>query len=157
MTRRTINDPVRLPAESAKQPARCRRSCGRRRARRPRETGHRSCCPSAGAELRNAQAASDFQRLRSASRRRAQPERAEFIELNGFPALGSAVTRDEMVAADGTRLTIRVKAASPNISGEGAIHRILDQDRSANLRQPVYPTAEVARLEATNTGICGVI
>ena len=49
-----------------------------------------------------------------------QPERAEFIELNGFAALGPAVTRDEMVvemvAADGTRLTIRVKGASPNLS-----------------------------------------
>jgi hypothetical protein len=59
-------------------------------------------------------------RRRGGARRHAQPERAEFIELNGFPALGSAVTRDEMVvemvAADGTRLTIRVKAASPNIS-----------------------------------------
>jgi len=46
--------------------------------------------------------------------------RAEFIELNGFAPLGPAVTRDEMVvemvAADGARLTIRVKGASPNIS-----------------------------------------
>ena len=54
------------------------------------------------------------------ARRQGQPERTEFIELNGFPVLGSAATREEMlvemVAADGTRLTIRVKGASPNIS-----------------------------------------
>jgi hypothetical protein len=47
-------------------------------------------------------------------------ERPEFIELNGFAALDPAVTRDEMVvemvAADGARLTIRVKGVSPNIS-----------------------------------------
>jgi hypothetical protein len=59
-------------------------------------------------------------RRRGGARRHGQPEQAEFIELNGFPVLGPAVTRDEMVvemvAADGSRLTIRVRGASPNIS-----------------------------------------
>jgi hypothetical protein len=59
-------------------------------------------------------------RHRGGERRHGQLERPEFIELNGFAALDPAVTRDEMVvemvAADGTRLTIRVKGASPNIS-----------------------------------------
>jgi hypothetical protein len=59
-------------------------------------------------------------RPRGGARRQGQPDRAGFIELNGFPALGPATTRDEMVvemvAADGTRLTIRTKAVSPNIS-----------------------------------------
>jgi hypothetical protein len=53
-------------------------------------------------------------------RRGGQSERTEFVELGNFAALGSAATRDEMVvevvAADGARLTIRVKGASPDIS-----------------------------------------
>jgi len=59
-------------------------------------------------------------RRRDAAPKHGQRERAEFIELTGFAGLGPVVTRDEMVvemvAADGTRLTIRAKAASPNIS-----------------------------------------
>jgi hypothetical protein len=49
----------------------------------------------------------------------AQPEGTEFIELSGFPAVSQSAARDEMVvemvAADGTRLTIRVKGAGPNV------------------------------------------
>jgi hypothetical protein len=59
-------------------------------------------------------------RRRGSARREAQPEGAEFIELSGFPALGPSAVGDEMVvemvAADGTRLTIRVKGVSPNVS-----------------------------------------
>jgi hypothetical protein len=44
--------------------------------------------------------------------------RAEFIELREFPVPGLSAGRDEMVvemvAADGTRLTIRLKGASPD-------------------------------------------
>jgi hypothetical protein len=59
-------------------------------------------------------------RRRSSAGGEAQPEGAEFIELSGFPALGQSGARDEMVvemvAADGARLTIRVKEASANLS-----------------------------------------
>lgn len=59
-------------------------------------------------------------RRRGTARKQGQRARAEFIELTGLPALAPVVTRDEMVvemvAADGTRLTIRAKAASSNIS-----------------------------------------
>lgn len=61
-------------------------------------------------------------RRRGAARKpkHGQRARAEFVELTGFPALAPVVIRDEMVvevvAADGTRLTIRAKAASPNFS-----------------------------------------
>lgn len=48
-----------------------------------------------------------------------EAEQAQFIELNGFAALGPAPNREEMVvevvAADGARLTIRVKGSSPNL------------------------------------------
>jgi len=47
--------------------------------------------------------------------------RAEFIELREFPVPGLSAGRDEMVvemlAADGTRLTIRLKGASPGLDG----------------------------------------
>jgi hypothetical protein len=59
-------------------------------------------------------------RRRGGTGSEAQPEGTEFIELSGFPALGQSTARDEMVvemvAADGTRLTIRVKGTSPNVS-----------------------------------------
>jgi hypothetical protein len=59
-------------------------------------------------------------RRRGTARKHGQQARTEFIELTGFAGLGPVVTREEMVveivAADGTRLTIRAKAASPNIS-----------------------------------------
>jgi len=49
------------------------------------------------------------------------PEGAEFIELSGLTALSQASARDEavveVVAADGTRLTIRLKGASVNVAG----------------------------------------
>jgi hypothetical protein len=48
------------------------------------------------------------------------PGKTEFVELCEFPVPRLSAGRDEMVveivAADGTRLTIRVKGASPNIS-----------------------------------------
>lgn len=48
------------------------------------------------------------------------PGKTEFVELRDFAMPGLSVDRDEMVvemvAADGTRLTIRVTGASPNIS-----------------------------------------
>jgi hypothetical protein len=60
-------------------------------------------------------------RSRGSARRPGQPEGAEFIELSGFPALGPSAAQDEMVvemvAADGTRLTIQVKGASRDLSG----------------------------------------
>jgi hypothetical protein len=49
-----------------------------------------------------------------------QPQRTEFIELSGFPGLSQATAGDEavveVVAADGTRLTIRLKAVSLNVA-----------------------------------------
>lgn len=52
--------------------------------------------------------------------RKKAPGKTEFVELRDFPMPGLSAGRDEMVvemvAADGTRLTIRVKGASPNIS-----------------------------------------
>ena len=58
-------------------------------------------------------------RRRGGVRRKVQPESAGFVELSGFPALCPSAASDEMVvdmvAADGMRLTIRVKAASANV------------------------------------------
>jgi hypothetical protein len=52
--------------------------------------------------------------------RKKAPGKTEFVELCEFPVPRLSAGRDEMVveivAADGTRLTIRVKGASPNIS-----------------------------------------
>jgi hypothetical protein len=57
---------------------------------------------------------------RRGTRRQRQPEGAQFIELSGFPGLGQVSTRDEavveVVAADGTRLTIRVLGANVNVA-----------------------------------------
>jgi hypothetical protein len=62
---------------------------------------------------------SDSGQHRGAARAHGERERTEFIELSGFAGLDPEVTCDEMVvemvASDGTRLTIRAKAASCNL------------------------------------------
>ena len=56
----------------------------------------------------------------SGARAQRQAEDTEFIELSGFPGLIQASTRDEavveVVAADGTRLSIRLKGVSVNVA-----------------------------------------
>ncbi len=58
-------------------------------------------------------------RRRGGVRRKAQPQDTGFIELNGYSGLGPPAAPDdmmvEMVAVDGTRLTIRVKGATANV------------------------------------------
>lgn len=48
-------------------------------------------------------------------RRKTQTEGTGFIELKEFPAVGQLATRDEMVAADGARLTIRINATIASV------------------------------------------